>query len=90
MTLVLIVNKKGKKEMIKEFFKKIFGIHNPSEERTKIPVEYHERDTRCDLCDNRGECEDYLIDCTRYEDTRRHVINGMGHICPKKYKGEGE
>ena len=47
-----------------------------------------ERDTRCDLCDNRGECEDYLIDCTRYEDTRRHVINGMGHICPKRYKGE--
>ena len=76
--------------MIKEFFKKIFGIHNPSKERTKIPVEYHERDTRCDLCDNKGECEDYLIDCTRYEDTRRHVINGMGHICPKRYKGERE
>ena len=49
---------------------------------------YVERDTRCDLCDNKSECEDYLIDCTRYEDTRRHVINGMGHICPKRYKGE--
>ena len=72
--------------MIEEFLKKIFGIRNPSKERTKIPVEYHERGTRCDLCDNRGKCEDYLIDCTRYEDTRRHAINGIGYICPKDIK----
>ena len=79
--------------MIKEFFKKILGINNPSKFEDLISPEYInyvERDTRCDLCDNKGECEDYLIDCTRYEDTRRHVINGMGHICPKRYKREGE
>ena len=76
-----------------KFIKKIFGIHNPSKFEDLISPEYInyvERDTRCDLCDNRGECEDYLVDCTRYEDTRRHVINGMGHVCPKRYKGEEE
>lgn len=66
------------------FFKKIFKIHNLSKERTKIPVEYHEKDTRCDLCDNRSGCEDYLVDCTHYEDTRRHVINGIGAYLSKK------
>ena len=74
-----------------KFIKKILGINNPSKFEDLISTEYInyvERDTRCDLCDNKGECEDYLIDCTRYEDTRRHVINGMGHICPKRYKGE--
>ena len=60
-----------------KFIKKILGINNPSKFEDLISPEYTnyvERDTRCDLCDNKGECEEYLIDCTRYEDTRRHGI----------------
>ena len=68
--------------------KKILGIKSPSKFEDLNSPYIVEKDTECDLCDNRDECEDYLIDCTCYEDTRRHVINGMGHVCPKKYKGE--
>lgn len=57
-----------------------------SEEWMNIPYEYVEKDTKCDLCDNRSECEEYLLDCTHSSDTRRHVINGIGHICPKDIK----
>ena len=68
--------------MIK-FIKKILGIKNPSKIEALNSPYIVEKDTKCDLCNNKGECEDYLIDCTRSEDTRRHVINGIGHICPK-------
>lgn len=72
--------------MIIKFLKKIFKIHSPSKEWMNIPYEYVEKDTKCDLCDNRSECEEYLLDCTHSSDTRRHVINGIGHICPKDIK----
>ena len=70
--------------MIRKFLKKIFDIHSPSKELVCMP--YAEKDTKCDLCDNRSECENYLIDRTHSEDTRRHVINGIGYICPKDIK----
>ena len=54
--------------MIRKFLKRIFGIHSPSKEW--VCMLYVEKDTKCDLCDNRSECEDYLIDCTYSEDTR--------------------
>lgn len=69
-----------------KFIKKILGIKSPSKFEDFVSPTYPnyiEKDTKCDLCDNRSECEDYLIDCTHSEDTRRHVINGIGHICPK-------
>lgn len=72
-----------------KFIKKILGIKRPSKIDDLISPTYPifiEKDTKCDLCDNRSECEDYLIDCTHSEDTRRHVINGIGHICPKDIK----
>ena len=75
--------------MIKIFLKKILGIKSPSKLNDLIsPVypNYVEKDTKCDLCSNRSECEEYLIDCTHSADTRRHVINGIGHICPKDIK----
>ena len=71
--------------MIKNFLKKILGIKSPSKLNDLIsPVypNYVEKDTKCDLCNNRSECEEYLIDCTYSADTRRHVINGIGHFCP--------
>ena len=67
-----------------KIFKKIFKIHSPSKEWVNIRKEYLEYDTKCDLCDRKSECEEYLIDCTCSADTRRHVINGIcGHFCPK-------
>ena len=32
-------------KIIKRLLKNIFGIHSPSKEWTKIPVEYNEKDT---------------------------------------------
>ena len=32
-------------KIIKRLFKNIFGIHSPTKEWTKIPVEYNEKDT---------------------------------------------
>ena len=66
--------------------KKILGIKSPSKFEDLNSPYIVEKDTKCDLCNNKGECEDYLIDCTHSEDTRRHVINGIGYICPKDIK----
>ena len=57
-----------------KFIKKILGIKSPSKFEDLNSPYIVEKDTKC---------EDYLIDCTHSEDTRRHVINGIGHICPK-------
>ena len=66
-----------------KFIKKILGIKSHSKFEDFI---YVEKDTICDLCNKRDKCEEYLIDCTVTADTRRHVINGIGHICPKDIK----
>ena len=68
-----------KNRMIKEFIKKIFGIKSPSKE---LRGEYHEKDTKCDICDRRSECEPYLLRSTYSYDTREHVIPGLGYNCP--------
>ena len=68
--------------MIKKFFKKIFGIHSPSKELIKGYEEYHEKDTRCDLCKHECKEDCYLIEITTLNDTRRHFINGIGFVCP--------
>ena len=36
-------------KIIKRLLKNIFGIHSPTKEWTKIPVEYNEKDTRYNL-----------------------------------------
>ena len=74
-----------------KFIKKILGIKSHSKFEDFIsPIypNYIETDTKCDLCDNRSKCEDYLIDCTHLADTRRHVINGIDHICPISCNGD--
>jgi hypothetical protein len=68
--------------MIKEFIKKILGIKSPSKE---LRGEYHEKDTKCDICDRRSECEPYLLRSTHSYDTREHVIPGLGYICPLEW-----
>ena len=68
--------------MIKHFLRKSFKIHSPSKELVGFYDEYHERDTRCDLCDRKSECE--LMDITHSKDTRTHVLNAFGYICPKE------
>ena len=68
--------------MIKQFLRKLFKIHSPSKELVGFYDEYHERDTRCDLCDRKSECE--LMDVTHSKDTRTHVLNAFGYICPKE------
>lgn len=72
--------------MIREFLRKLFKVHSPSKEWTRVPVEYHEKDTRCDLC--KYECKEdcYLIEITTLNDTRKHFISGMGFICPLRRK----
>ena len=68
---------------IAKILKKIFTIHDPSKEWTKVPhVEYKEEDTKCDLCEFKSKCEPYLLNCTTLSDTRTHFFNGLGHICP--------
>lgn len=63
-----------------KFIKKILGIKSHSKFEDFI---YVEKDTICDLCNKRDKYKKYLIDCTVMADTRRHVINSIGHICPK-------
>ena len=56
---------------IAKILKKIFTIHDPSKEWTKVPrVEYQEEDTKCDLCEFKSKCEPYLLDCTTLSDTK--------------------
>lgn len=71
--------------MIK-LFKKLLNIHSPSKEWTHIPVEHHEKDTKCDLCTYECKEDCCLIDITTMEDTRKHFINGIGFICPLREK----
>lgn len=66
-----------------KFIKKILGIKRPSKELMNIPYEYVEKDTKCDSCDDRSKCEEYLIECTSLSDTRRHFIPMSGFVCPK-------
>lgn len=61
-----------------KIIKKLLKIHSP---RKKIH-EYQEKDTKCDLCENEDICEPNLIDITCSYDTRIHVINFPGYICP--------
>lgn len=63
-----------------KIIKKILKIHSPSH------FEYHEKDTKCDLCEFKSKCEPYLFDCTMLCDTRKHVTNSIGHICPKNIR----
>lgn len=62
------------------FLKRIFGIHSPSKEWMNIPYEYHEEDTKCDLCPRKNECD--LIEITIVQDTRKHYINNLWYACP--------
>ena len=66
-----------------KFIKKILGIKSPSKELMNVSYKYVETDTKCDLCDNRSKCEEYLLECINLSDTRRHFIPMRGFICPK-------
>ena len=68
---------------IAKILKKIFTMHDPSKEWTKVHrVEYQEEDTKCDLCEFKSNCEPYLLNCKTLGDTRTHFINNPRHICP--------
>lgn len=47
-----------------------------------------EKDTKCDLCENKDNCEPHLINVRCSCDTRIHVINCPGYICPLYKIGE--
>lgn len=73
--------------MIKELFlkkKKIFSVHSPSKEWTKIYEEYRERDTMCDLCKHKCKEDCHLVEITTMGDTRKHFINDISFVCPLK------
>ena len=72
--------------MMIKFLKKLFHIHSSNKEWTKVPVEYHEKDTRCDLCECEFKKDCHLIEITTLGDTRKHFINGIGFICPLRRK----
>lgn len=74
----LILKGQYKMFSISKIIKKLLKIHSPS----KNLHEYHEKDTKCDLCKNKDICEPNLIDITCSYDTRIHVINCPGYICP--------
>lgn len=64
--------------MIKEFLRKLFKVHSPSKEC--INISYEEKDTKCDLCDHKDQCD--LLECTTIRDTRKHFIPMRGFNCP--------
>ena len=74
--------------MIKEFLKKIFKIHSPSKEWMNVPSEYNEKDTECDLCPHKDECD--LIETTRLDDTRRHFVRAPFYMCRLEEEASNE
>lgn len=68
--------------MIREFLRKLFKVHSPSKEWRNIP--YEEKDTRCDMCSRKDECD--LLECTSVNDTRKHFIPMRGFNCPLETK----
>ena len=61
--------------MIFRWARKIF-----KKKKKYIPQPYVEKDTRCDLCKYKDECED-KIDVTTLNDMRRHYIRSLGGSC---------
>lgn len=54
-------------------------------EETDIDISeesYVEKDTECDLCEHKAECD--LIEITNYYDTRMHLAPNIGNRCKKK------
>ena len=53
------------------------------EKETTLSIE---RDTECDLCDHRYECESkgYIVETTRPHHNTRHFIRGLGSNCMKR------
>lgn len=62
-----------------KFLKKIFRVNRPRKHFAHVMYEYHEKDTKCDLCSCKDECD--LIDITTLRDTRRHFISGIDNVC---------
>ena len=56
-------------------------------EKPYIPQPYVEKDTRCDLCKYKDEC-DAKICSTISLDTREHYIRGLGGECKAEKRGE--
>lgn len=49
---------------------------------------YEEKDTECDLCEHLSSCEErgYVLEITKFMDSRRHFIRGFN--CPCKKRGD--
>lgn len=57
------------------------SINSECNDFQKHTTKYIEKDTRCDKCKRFKYCKDYLLEVTNWQDTKRHYINGTGHIC---------
>lgn len=68
--------------MIFRWVRKVFKKKNRYD-----PQPYVEKDTICDLCKYKHECE-LKVDITTLNDTRRHYMRGIGGIC-KAIRMEG-
>ena len=70
------------KEMLNKIIEKLFGKKIPRAKHNEPRVE---KDTKCDKCEYIEQCkaENIVVDCTIYEDTRKHYIVGLGAFCKK-------
>ena len=61
--------------IIKRLFKKKETKYKP----------YIERYTECDKCELLEQCKDdeYVVNCTIFDDSREHYIRGLGSNCKK-------
>ena len=59
-----------------QFLRRLFG---KKKIKYQEPIPYVEKDTRCDLCEHKDECE--LLEITILADTRQHFISGFSNIC---------
>lgn len=74
------------KSLLNAVIKKLFGKKIPKISENYVP--YVEKDTDCDLCEHLSSCEEigYVLETTKFMDSRRHFIRGLN--CPCKKRGD--
>jgi hypothetical protein len=71
-------------EILRKLFRKILK----SKENRQTVGKYIEKDTECDLCENKNNCIENgnLVFASLDLDSREHYIKGIGCVCRKQTK----
>ena len=69
------IRRKGGFDLIFRWVRKVF-----KKKEKYIPQPYVEKDTKCDLCKYKYEC-DSKVNITTLNDTRNHYVCGLGGYC---------